>query len=68
LQQLSAAVPLTYGLRAMRRLLLTGASPTDVWNDAVILAIFAAVLMFLGSVAFAAALRHSRRFGTLAQY
>ena len=68
IQNISAFVPLTYGLRAIRRVLLTGASLADVWDDVMILSLFAAVLLAGGSVAFYVALRHSRRCGTLAQY
>lgn len=68
IQELSAAVPLTYGLRAMRRLALDGASIADVTGDATRLALFAAGLSVAGALAFATALRHARRAGTLAQY
>jgi ABC-2 type transport system permease protein len=68
IQQLSALVPLTYGLRALRRVLLTGASFSEVWTDVAMLSLFAGVLLAAGAFSFAAALQHSRRAGTLAQY
>lgn len=68
LRALSAAMPLTYGLRALRRLLLEGASPAAVAADVAILAAFAAALLAAGALVFAAALRYARRAGTLAQY
>lgn len=68
IRPLSAAVPLTYGLRALRRTLLEGASPLAVAADVAILAGFAAGGMILGAGALALALRHARRTGTLSQY
>lgn len=68
LQSLSFLVPLTYGLRAVRRLLLSGAPLGDVLGDAAILTGFGIVLMAAGVVAFSFALRHARRAGTLSQY
>ena len=68
LQALSGFVPLTYALRAVRRLLLAGASFTDVGADVVILSLIAIGGLALGSLFFAAALRHARRAGTLSQY
>lgn len=68
LQSLSSVVPLTYGLRATRRLLLGGASLGDVVGDIGILTFLAAAGLATGAVAFALALRHARRAGTLAQY
>lgn len=68
LQSLSAIVPLTYALRATRRLLLAGAPLESVAADVGTLALIAAVGLTLGSVIFAAALRHARRAGTLSQH
>ena len=68
IQDLSAAVPLTYGLRAVRRLALDGASLAAVSGDVARLAAFAVAFSLVGAIAFAAALRHARRTGTLAQY
>jgi ABC-2 type transport system permease protein len=68
IQPFAAAFPLTYGLRALRRALLTGEPLSVVGGDLLVLALFAAVLMALGLWAFGYALRYARRAGTLAQY
>jgi ABC-type multidrug transport system permease subunit len=68
LQSLSTVVPLTYGLRATRRLLLAGEPLTAVWGDVAILLVMTAALLVVGGSSFGAALRHSRRAGTLGQY
>jgi ABC-2 type transport system permease protein len=68
IQSISAFVPLTYGLRALRRTLLEGMPLHQVAADVAILAGFAAVLMAAGSYAFLLALRYARRTGTLAHY
>lgn len=68
LERLTALVPLTYGLRALRRTLLDGASASAVANDVAVLAAFGAGLGLASAWVFAAALAHARRAGTLAQY
>lgn len=68
IERLSDVIPLTYGLRALRRTLLDGAALPDVAADLWILAAFIALLSTCAAFAFAAALRHARRAGTLAQY
>lgn len=68
LQDISAAIPLTYGLRALRRILLEGASLGGVLPDLGVLVAFVVVLSAGGALALAAALRYARRNGTLAQY
>jgi ABC-2 type transport system permease protein len=68
LQALSGLVPLTYGLRAGRRLLLGGASLSAVGTDVGILALIAVGGLAVGGTIFAIALRHARRAGTLSQY
>jgi ABC-2 type transport system permease protein len=68
IQHVSAFVPLTYGLRALRRTLLDGAPLTAVATDVLVLVGFTVVLFALGSSALVLALRHSRRAGTLAHY
>jgi ABC-2 type transport system permease protein len=68
LRVFSSVLPLTYGLRALRRTLLDGAPPAAVAGDVAALLGFTAVLLAAGSLALAAALRHARRQGTLAQY
>lgn len=68
LHLISAALPLTYGLRALRRLLLEGASAPAVAGDVAALAAFAVVLCLASVLAFAMALRDAKRDGSLAQY
>lgn len=65
---LAAIVPLTYGLRALRRSLLSGEPLAVVGPDVLILALFAAGLLTVGLLAFRAALDYARKAGTLAQY
>ncbi|HEX8723787.1 MAG TPA: ABC transporter permease [Gemmatimonadaceae bacterium] len=68
LQSASALLPLTYGLRALRRVLLQGQSLAAVGADVGILALFGVMLTLVGAVALTAALRYARLQGTLAQY
>lgn len=68
LQNVSAFIPLTYGLTALRAVLLEGRSVTTVWRELAILAAFTVVALVLSWVAFQAALRYARRVGNLAQY
>jgi ABC-2 type transport system permease protein len=68
LQDLSALVPLTYGLRAARMLLLGGANIGDVLPDVATLSLFTVTLLAIGMLAFGTALRHARRSGSLSQY
>jgi ABC-2 type transport system permease protein len=65
---ISDFVPLTYGLKAIRRVLLEGKSLAAVSHELLVLAGFAAVLTVIGALAFQAALGYARRAGTLAQY
>jgi ABC-2 type transport system permease protein len=68
IQHLSVAVPLTYGLRAMRQTLLSGAPLKLVQDDLVALAGLALILLPLGCAGFLYGLYHARREGTLGQY
>jgi ABC-2 type transport system permease protein len=68
IQKISDFIPLTYGLRALRRTLLDGAPLWAVARDVSILTAFCVVLLGLSSMAFLAALRYSKRMGTLSQY
>ena len=68
IQHLSAVVPLTYGLRALRQLLLDGAPLASVMGDVWRVSLCAALTLGAGSACFAAALRHARRAGSLSQY
>lgn len=65
---ISDFVPLAYGLKAVRVVLLEGKSLSAVSHELLVLAGFAIVLMVIGAVAFQAALGYARRAGTLAQY
>ncbi|HUD70830.1 MAG TPA: ABC transporter permease [Dongiaceae bacterium] len=64
----SKFLPITYSLRALRRSLLTGASFADLIPDIAILAIFAAILVPLGALAFRLAVKKARQEGSLVQY
>lgn len=68
LELISYVLPLTYGLRALRQLVLEGASLASVAGDVAILLVMAALLLGIGAVIFVAALNFARRRGTLAQY
>jgi ABC-2 type transport system permease protein len=66
---ISAFVPLTYGLRALRQVMLeSNATFTMVAPDIARTLAFGTVLMAVGVIAFAASLKYARRAGTLAQY
>jgi len=65
IQHLAALVPASYGFRALRRVLLDGASLTAVRSDALILLAMAASLLLLGWMSFRFALSHARRVGSL---
>lgn len=68
LQSLSGLVPLTYALRAVRRLLMGGGTRPEIMSDVGVLALLAAISLTIGVLAFRWALDHSRRAGTLSQY
>jgi ABC-2 type transport system permease protein len=68
IQSLSAAVPLTYGLRALRRVWLDGVAFREVVPDVLMLSGMASLLLAVGVGAFWLGVRHARRAGTLAQY
>lgn len=68
LHSVSAAIPLTYGLRALRRVLLEDAPLSLVAGDVGILLLFVVGLSAVGALALARALRDARRTGSLAQY
>ena len=67
-RQFSAAVPLTYGLRALRSVLLDGAPLGSVIGDIAALMAITLGLFAIGALAMQAALRHVRRAGSLSQY
>jgi ABC-2 type transport system permease protein len=58
--------PITYALDAMRASLLGSAHQRDIFHPLAILLVFAAVLLPLSMLAFAAALRRTKSTGTLA--
>ena len=68
LQSISAFLPLSYGLRALRRVVLQGASLTAVAPDLLALLAATIILLCLGTAALSAALRYARQHGTLSQY
>lgn len=68
IQNVSAFIPLTYGLRALRRTLLEGMSPVEVAGDLAILMGFAIGLLVISSVLFHRAFQYARKSGSLAQY
>lgn len=68
IQRLSDVVPLTYGLRALRRTLLEGMPFSAVANDVITLVGFVVLLTALGLLVLSEALHYARRSGTLAQY
>lgn len=68
LQDIANALPISYGLRALRQTALLGQSLGDVSRDVIMLALCALVLLAIAILATAAALHRARREGTLAQY
>lgn len=68
LESLSDFVPLTYGLRALRRVALDGENIGSVLPDLLIVGAFIVILTTIASTCFAIAFRHARRAGTIAQY
>jgi ABC-2 type transport system permease protein len=68
LHDLSYGVPLSYGLRALRRVLLEGVPLSQLTVELAVLTGFAVVLGAIGVLAVSLALRYARRSGTLAQY
>jgi ABC-2 type transport system permease protein len=70
IQNLSAFIPLTYGLKALRLVLLEGLPLTnpEVARDLGMLVLFIAVLTAIGAALLAWAFRYARRAGTMGQY
>lgn len=68
LQDLSMVVPLTYGLRALRAVVLEGGSLRASAPDLAVLAGFALALLAASLYVFTTAVRHAKVSGTLAQY
>jgi ABC-2 type transport system permease protein len=68
LATVSSLVPLTYGLRALRRTFINGASIVDIGPDIGILIAFIVLLFAISLTVFSWSLRYARHAGTLAQY
>ena len=68
IESVSAFVPLTYGLRALRHTMLEGHSLAYVLPDVGVLCAFVLALMGIGTLAIRAALAYARRAGTLSHY
>ncbi len=68
LEPVSSLLPITYALEAMRQVLLNGATLSAVADKALALAVFAAILLPSGLVAFGYGLRTARREGSLIHY
>lgn len=68
IQSVSAWIPLTHALRALRLSLLEGAPLRACMADLAFLALLASGLLLCGVVAFGMALAYARRAGTLGQY
>lgn len=68
LERLSDVLPLSYGLRAVRQVLLAGSGSAAVWDDVRMLLLMAVAGTALAVSALGLALLHARRTGTLAQY
>lgn len=68
LEHVSAFVPLTYGLRALRRVLLDGVPLGGVAYDLGVLVAMDAALFAVGAFVFMKALNHARRAGSLSRY
>lgn len=68
IEPVSQLLPVTYGLRALRKVLLEQQPLPSVAGDVAVLASFAVVLLAVSLLAFRYAFRYARRTGTLAQY
>jgi ABC-2 type transport system permease protein len=68
LQQLSKAMPLSYGLRAARQVALLGQPFHVVSHDVIILALYVTALLPAGILCVAVSLHYARKSGTLGHY
>jgi ABC-2 type transport system permease protein len=68
LEHIARVVPLTYGLRAFRRVLMQGNVGVDVWMDLARMVGLALPIWIVGAWSFSAALRYARRHGQLSRY
>lgn len=68
IRDVASFFPLTYGLRALRHIVLRGDSLIAVLHDIQMLGAMTAISMAVGIGAFSLALQHARRAGTLSSY
>jgi len=68
LQQVSKAMPLSYGLRAARRVALLGQPLHAVSHDVILLALYVTALLPAGILCVCISLRYARKSGTLGHY
>jgi len=68
IREISDFIPLTYGLRALRGVLLEEAPLSAVAGDIGMLALFCVTLLAASSLAIMLSLDYSKRAGTLSQY
>lgn len=68
IRDLTAFLPLTYGLRALRRIVLRGEPISSVAADIVMLAMMTLVSLATGVALFYFSLQHARRNGNLSSY
>jgi ABC-2 type transport system permease protein len=68
LQSISDFLPLTYGLRALRKVLLEGASLSAVSDDVATLGAMAGLLFVVGVATLSWAIDRARKVGSLSQY
>lgn len=68
IRSLADVVPLTYGLRALRHVVLRGDFGAGVRYDVAMLSAMTAITLALGTGSFALALARARRIGTLSSY
>ena len=68
LQSLSALIPVTYAVRGLELAVYQGASLPTLRGEILPLALLSAVLLPMGLLSFAAAIRRAKRDGSLAHY
>ena len=68
LQRLSAFLPITYSLRAVRLTLLSSSPLTAVWPDILALTLFSLLILPLSMTVFSYSLNKAKQDGTLLQY
>jgi ABC-2 type transport system permease protein len=68
LEHISGVIPLTYGLRALRHVLLEGASLVSVRADVGMLILMTVILFAAGGWMFSVAMSYARRTGSLSYY